>query len=211
MSPALPVARSARRAGRRRDEVLRAAREVVAERGVEGTRFADVSQASEVPVSTLQYYFGNLEDLVIATFRHEVRTEQAALGELVKDRETDPWQQLVSVIRLGVVDADRSGTTWRVWVEFWRAALRDEELRVEAHAVYRGWRSVVAEVVRSGLESGRFTTDLAADDVAHRVIALIDGIGVPAALPDPALQGRSTSADKVENAGARLVGLSRDS
>jgi AcrR family transcriptional regulator len=49
------AARPSRRAGRDRTEVLRAAGEVIAARGVEATRFSDVSAASGVPVSTLQY------------------------------------------------------------------------------------------------------------------------------------------------------------
>ena len=204
------VSRATRRAGRRREHVLRAAGEVLAERGAEGTRFADVSTASGVPVSTLQYYFGNREDLIVATFRHEVLAEQTALSELVQDSDADPWQQLVSVIRLGVVDGERSGTTWRIWVEFWRAALRDEELRLEAHASYHNWRSLVAGVIRGGVASGRFQTDLDADEVANLVVALIDGIGVPAALADPALpRAHGTTAGLVEDAAARLLGITR--
>lgn len=179
---------------------------MLAERGAEATRFADVSAASGVPISTLQYYFGNREDLLVATFRHEVLAEQAALRELVQDGDGDPWQQLRSMIRVGVVDSERSGETWRIWVEFWRAALRDEELRAEAHAVYDGWRSLVARVVRTGLDSGRFHTDLDPDRVANLVVALIDGIGVPVALDDPALaRAQGTATELVEDAVARLL------
>lgn len=199
-----------RRAGRRHKEVLRAAGEVLAERGAEGTRFADVSTASGVPISTLQYYFGNREDLIVATFLHEVLSEQAALKELVQGGDADPWQQLVSVIRLGVVDGERSGTTWRIWVEFWRAALRDEELQLEAHAVYHAWRGLVTQVIRSGLDSGRFHTDLNAEDVANLVVALIDGIGVPVALADPDLpRAHGSAAGLVEDAVAHLLGIPR--
>ena len=206
---AATATRATRRAGRRREHVLRAAGEVLAERGAEGTRFADVSAASGVPISTLQYYFGNREDLIVATFRHEVLAELAALSELVHN-DDDPWQQLVSVIRLGVVDSERSGTTWRIWVEFWRAALRDDELRLEAHAAYHTWRSLVARVIQAGLDSHRFQTDLSAEDVANLVVALIDGIGVPAALTDPVLPREDgTTAGLVEHAVARLVGIGR--
>jgi len=50
---------------------------VIASRGAEATRFADVAAESGVPVSTLQYYFGSREDLLVAAFRHASGTEIA--------------------------------------------------------------------------------------------------------------------------------------
>ena len=44
-----------RRAGRRKIAVLEAACRVIADRGADATRFADVAAESGVPVSTLQY------------------------------------------------------------------------------------------------------------------------------------------------------------
>ena len=64
-----------RRAGRRKIAVLEAACRVIAERGADATRFADVAAESGVPVSTLQYYFGSREDLLVAAFRHASGTE----------------------------------------------------------------------------------------------------------------------------------------
>lgn len=72
--------RSTRRAGRRKVvEVLEAACRVIAERGADATWFADVAEESSVPISTLQYYFGPREDLLVAAFRHASSTEIAAL------------------------------------------------------------------------------------------------------------------------------------
>lgn len=208
MTAAPTQPRTTRRAGQRRGDALHAACDVIAARGADGTRFSDVSVAAGVPVSTLQYYFGNREDLIIAAFRHEVLAEQAALAELLRERDADPWHQLVSLIRLGVVDSARSPTTWRIWVEFWRAALRDDQLRDEAHAAYRTWRSLVAGVVREGLARGRFRSDHAPDELAHLVVALIDGIGVPVALADPGLpDGPSTAATLIERAVSTLLGM----
>ena len=68
-----------RRAGRRKIAVLEAACRVIADRGADATRFADVAAESGVPVSTLQYYFGSREDLLVAAFRHASSAEIAAL------------------------------------------------------------------------------------------------------------------------------------
>ena len=73
--------------------MLEAACRVIAERGADATRFADVAAESGVPVSTLQYYFGSREDLLVAAFRHASSTEIAALEAEVAAID-DPWDQL---------------------------------------------------------------------------------------------------------------------
>ena len=86
-----------RRAGRRKTAVLEAACRVIADRGADATRFADVAAESGVPVSTLQYYFGSREDLLVAAFRHASGTEIAALEAEIAAL-TDPWEQLERII-----------------------------------------------------------------------------------------------------------------
>lgn len=200
--------RWARRSGRGKADILATAASVVAERGADGTRFADVSQACGVPVSTLQYYFGNREDLLIAIFRHECARELAAMADAVAS-DDDPWEQIVRLIRVGVADGDRSVRTWRTWVEFWRAALRDDELREDAHGVYRRWREIVQEVIAKGVASGRFGADLDPKTISYQLTALVDGIGIPVALADPGLPAGSEAATGlVTDAVARLLGLS---
>lgn len=201
------VRRRGRRSSRGREKILAAAAVIVARRGAENTRFTDVSQASGVPVSSLQYYFGNREDLLVATFRHECARETTAMAEAVAGVD-DPWEQLSRLVRVGVADGDRSMTTWHTWVEFWRAALRDDELREEAHAVYRRWREIVAQVVSRGMTSGRFRSDLDVAALGYQVTALVDGIGIPVALADPDLAtGPEAATGLVLDAAARLLGV----
>jgi AcrR family transcriptional regulator len=63
-----------------------------------------VAAESGVPVSTLQYYFGSREDLLVAAFRHASSAEFAALDAEVADRY-DPDKVAV----LAVAAADGMG------------------------------------------------------------------------------------------------------
>jgi AcrR family transcriptional regulator len=201
-----PAQRPGRRAGRSRTDVLAAAGAVIAERGVESTRFTDVSAASGVPVSTLQYYFGNREDMIIAVFRHVVADETARLRAALADSaDAGPWQQLISLLRVGVVDEGQAPRTWRLWVELWRAALRDDELRLDALDISRQWRDLLVAVIERGQASGTFRA--AADPllVAHQTISLMDGAGIPVALADPAFD--TPAFDLVIDAVATLLGV----
>lgn len=183
--------RAGRRAGRSRSDLLIGAAAVIAERGADATRFVDVSAACGVPVSSLQYYFGSREDLLVAAFRHASDTELAQLrAELAGI--VDPWDRLVRIVDAALGGfADGAGESGRLWVESWRFALRDSELRVDVLSDYKAWRLLVSNAVKDGQASGVFDGLPDPAVVAVQTIALIDGVGLPAALGDRPLAGRA--------------------
>jgi AcrR family transcriptional regulator len=186
--------RGQRRAGRRKVAVLEAAGRVIAERGADATRFADVAAESGVPVSTLQYYFGSREDLLVAAFRHASGAEIAALeGDLA--RLDDPWQQLGHIVSTAL-RGYQSGAAGagRLWIESWHFGIRDAEMRADALRDYGAWRRLVADVVRRGTAAGRFAPRLSPEQIAVLTIALVDGVGIPLALDDPEIAGNGTVA-----------------
>jgi AcrR family transcriptional regulator len=213
-SVARPAGRGQRRAGRRKVAVLEAAGRVIAERGADATRFADVAAESGVPVSTLQYYFGSREDLLVAAFRHASGTEIAAL-EADLAAIGDPWQQLSHIVA-SALRGYRPGTgpdageaagaagPGRLWIESWHFGIRDAEMRADALRDYGAWRQLVADVVRRGTEAGRFAPRLSPEQVAVLAIALVDGVGIPLALDDPAITPDGAVADVLTALGGVL-------
>jgi AcrR family transcriptional regulator len=209
-SGARPAGRGQRRAGRRKVAVLEAAGRVIAERGADATRFADVAAESGVPVSTLQYYFGSREDLLVAAFRHASGTEIAALEANLAGLD-DPWEQLAHVVTSALrgyqadagaagAGATRAGATGaagsgRLWIESWHFGIRDAEMRADALRDYGAWRELVADVVRRGTEAGTFAPRLSPEQIAVLTIALVDGVGIPLALDDPAITPDGAVAD----------------
>jgi AcrR family transcriptional regulator len=178
-----------RRAGRRKTEVLEAACRVIADRGADATRFADVAAESGVPVSTLQYYFGSREDLLVAAFRHASGTEIAALEADIAAM-TDPWEQLERIISRALTgyqpEAPEAFGSGRLWIESWHFGIRDPEMRADILRDYAAWRRLVADAVRRGVEQGRFGS-VQPEKVAVLAIALVDGMGIPLALGDPSV------------------------
>ena len=199
------VGRGQRRAGRRKVAVLEAAGRVIAERGADATRFADVAAESGVPVSTLQYYFGSREDLLVAAFRHASGTEIAALEADLAGFD-DPWQQLGHVVTSALrgYQAGAAGAG-RLWIESWHFAIRDAEMRADALRDYGAWRRLVAGVVRRGTEAGRFAPRLSPEQIAVLTISLVDGVGIPLALDDPEI----TADGAVDDVLSALAGLLR--
>jgi AcrR family transcriptional regulator len=189
------VSEARRRSARKRADVLAAAEAVVAARGAEATRFADVTAATGVGVSTLQYYFGRREDMIIAVFRHAAQADFDAVAARLR-KMTDPWERLVTIA------AHLSGDTgWRVWVESWRWALRDPEVRKDVLGDYARWHEVIAAEIEAGSTAGMFHVEGPALDTARQVLGLIDGLALPAALGDPQIPG-----DLLTEALSRLLG-----
>jgi AcrR family transcriptional regulator len=184
-----------RRAGRRKLKVLEAAGRVIADRGADATRFTDVAAESAVPVSTLQYYFGSREDLLVAAFRHASGTEIAALEAELAEL-SDPWDRLARIVAraIGGYQAESAGAG-RLWIESWHFGIRDAEMRADALRDYAAWRRLVADAVRAGIDSGGFSARQAPERIAVLTIALVDGVGIPLALGDPEITPAGAIAD----------------
>jgi AcrR family transcriptional regulator len=193
------VSEARRRAAGKRTDVLAAAGAVVAARGAEATRFIDVTAATGVGVSTLQYYFGSREDMLIAVFRHAAQSDFDAVAARLAGRD-DPWERLV-VIASSLTGAVGGDTGWRVWVESWRWALRDPAVRAEVLGDYTRWHELVAATIAAG----EFSLPAPPLDVARQILALIDGLALPVALGDPRVTG-ARAGDLLIDAMARLLG-----
>jgi AcrR family transcriptional regulator len=207
VAPARSGRRPQRRAGRRKAAVLEAAGRVIADRGADATRFTDVAAESGVPVSSLQYYFGSREDLLVAAFRHASSTETDSLEADVASRP-DPWDRLSYIVGRALAgyqeDQAKAG---RLWIESWHFGIRDEEMRADTLRDYTEWRRLVADAIRLGIENGRFTTTLSPQRLAMLAIAMVDGLGIPLALGDPEMTV-ATAARDVLTALAALLQLS---
>ncbi|MGO8883795.1 MAG: hypothetical protein ACLPUO_17785 [Streptosporangiaceae bacterium] len=92
---------------------------------------------SAVPVSTLQYYFGSREDLLVAAFRHASGTEIQAI-EAGLEALDDPWDRLTCIVRRAL-DGYRSETAQagRLRIESWHFGIRDAEMRRTRCAITR--------------------------------------------------------------------------
>jgi AcrR family transcriptional regulator len=168
--------------------VLAAVAAVIAARGADATRFTDVAAASGVPVSTLQYYFGSREDMLVAAFRSASTTELAALAAELEDGTGAGWAQLERIVAVALGGYDPAGSgAGQLWIESWHFALRDPEMREDVLADYTAWRGLVEKVVAAGADRGSWRPAVPPAQVAVTVLALIDGFGPSLALADPAV------------------------
>ncbi|WP_203726059.1 TetR/AcrR family transcriptional regulator [Paractinoplanes durhamensis] len=176
-----------RRASRNKNDILMKAGDVVAARGFENTRFSDVAGHAGTSVSTLQYLFGNREDLVVQA----LRARSAYLLEEARRRSAeiaDPLERLRWVAgHLAAHDGEPEAARaeWMLWVEYWRTALRDEELAAESIVAYDGWLQLVRDAVEAAVRAGLINPPADLDRVAQGACAIADGLGIQIALRRP--------------------------
>ncbi len=170
--------------GEKRTDVLDAAIGVIVRRGFDNTRYADVAEASGVAVSTLQYYFGSLESLIIETCLYASQRDL----ERVHDRLaqlTEPWDRMVSLVDV-FMTSDAPGPGWQAQIEYWRAAFTRPHLRQELIRDQDRWRALIAQTISDGIALGAFSTDRDPELIAMQVNCQLDGTVFPAFIGNPA-------------------------
>lgn len=163
----------------RRPQILAAAAEVIAERGVAGTRIADVAERCGVSPPALLYWFDSKEQLLAEALTADDDRFYEELEARV-DGAAAPGERMVALIETATESAD----DFALWMELWTWALRDADLRAARERFDARWRAAIEAIVVDGVATGEFG---AADPAraALAIAALIDGLSAQAALGDP--------------------------
>ncbi|MGW0122770.1 TetR family transcriptional regulator C-terminal domain-containing protein [Streptomyces sp. NPDC003327] len=158
----------------RREELLRAAAELIESRGVAAVRVADVAAALGVSNALVLYHFSTKEQLVAAAFAHAAEADLAQLRRLL-GRRAPAVRRLRAAVRWYAPTGRAKG--WRLWIESWAAALRDPELRRVAASLDQEWKAALARVIAEGEEAGEFRCP-DPEAAAWRLTAFLDGLAV---------------------------------
>ena len=164
----------------RRPQILAAAAEVIAERGLAKTRIADVAERAETSSPAVLYWFGTKSKLLTAALMEDERRFDELMAERLESLDS-PSAKLREVFAICAEDAD-----WTLWLELWTRALHDEPMREAERQVERRWRAMLTEVIEEGRRTGEFTTD-SAESAALAIGAMIDGLAVQVTIRDPAV------------------------
>ncbi|RSM91704.1 TetR/AcrR family transcriptional regulator [Kibdelosporangium aridum] len=169
---------SPRRAGgEKRAEVLNHVVEVLVERGYDRTRFTDVAKVAGVAVSTLQFYFGSRDDMLVEALHFSCAREVERLSAVKRD--APPWERLVALVEHSLDPNDLN--MWRVLVEFWYASMHDEELREHSDKLQRDWSRPFFDAISQGVELGVFKVDNIENTVTV-LVGILDGLLLPQVL-----------------------------
>ena len=191
----------------RRRQILKAAVQVIAEKGLCDTGIKDVADQAGTSPALVIYYFGK-KDVLLAealSFADEQFYAQTAdaVAELASARD-----RLVELVRCScsVGEAEDDFDEWVLWLDLWARAPRDPDVARDRAAMDRRWRTTIGEIVRAGRAMGEFAA-VDADAFAIRLGALIDGLAIQVVLRDPEVS-RERMFELCMDACARELGFS---
>ncbi len=168
----------------RRERILRATIAVVRERGFAGTRVTDIAAAAGTSQGLILYHFGSLAGAFAASL---TLLEDEFYEELDRNLSevVGPVPRLRHIAELGAGYGPAVGD-WRLWLELWVRAIRDDDARAARESLDTRWRGALRQVVDEGLAAGVFA---ARDPKASvlRLAALMDGLAIQLALAEPGM------------------------
>ncbi len=171
-------------ADQRREQMLQAALEVMAERGYPETRIADVAERAGTSPALVIYYFKTKDQLLTEAIRYSEDNWYAAGISRMAAIPTAAGQleELVAMSCLPEADADPA-SSWGLWLDLWAQAVRHAEVAGVRQKFDERWRETISSLVLAGQEAGEFgPVDPA--DFAISLSALLDGLAVQIALGD---------------------------
>ena len=175
----------------RRVQMLRAAAEVISERGFAETRIADVAARAGTSSPLVIYYFGTKDRLLLDALRYSEQRLFEHIEQLLM-QVSSVRERLSTLIRWTCTphDSDLIPAIWGLWLDLWSQAIhRDEVARGRADLDDR-WRSVLVDVIRAGREDGQ-VGDVDARRFAISFAALLDGLSIQIALTDSEVDGET--------------------
>jgi AcrR family transcriptional regulator len=178
-------ANNAGTADQRREQMLRAALEVITERGYADSRIADVAERAGTSPALVIYYFKTKDQLLTEAIRfaedlwYEEGTRRVAAIPTAAGR----LEEVVAMSCLPEADTD-TPNSWVLWLDLWAQALRHPEVATVRQKYDERWRQTITSLVVEGQEAGEFgPVDPA--DFAVLFSALLDGLAIQSALGDP--------------------------
>jgi AcrR family transcriptional regulator len=190
----------------RRRQILKAAVQVIAEKGLCDTGIKDVADRAGTSPALVIYYFGK-KDVLLAealSFADEGFYAQTAdaVAKLSSARD-----RLVELVRssCSVGEAEEDFDEWVLWLDLWARAPRDPDVARDRQAMDRRWRATITEIVRQGQAAGEFAP-VDVDRFALRLGAVIDGLAIQVVLRDPEVD-REVMFDLVMDVCARELGF----
>ena len=171
----------------RKPQILAAAAEVIAERGLASTRIADVAERAGTSPPAVLYWFDSKDDLLTDALTIDEDRFYGAITDRLAELES-PRKRLRLLIEACAIEYDLA-----LWMELWGRALRDRGAASARQRLDDRWRGQIAVVIRDGQQVGEFEA-VDADDAAAIVAAVLDGLAVQVTLGD-----RGISAERMRD------------
>jgi TetR/AcrR family transcriptional regulator, transcriptional repressor of bet genes len=132
---------------RRRDDLIAAALELVAEGGTKAATVRAISEKAGVTAGLIRHYFDNKEELTRAAYLRLMDQMTAQSFAVLQDAPNDPVIRLAFFIAAAVSPPVADPTAVSLWAAFVQELRRAPEMREVHRATYLGFRDLLQSLI----------------------------------------------------------------
>jgi AcrR family transcriptional regulator len=165
---------------KRREELVQAAFEQVAEHGFEGLRTRDVAGAVGVNIATLHYYFPTKESLIRGVLEYAMGRFRSTLAP--HGSPADQLRNHLRAVRKLFADEPELGG---VMGELALRSARDKAIAAMMSEMYAAWHTTMRGLLRRAAKEGQLSPELDTDGVAALVVATLTAMTLPTVTSSP--------------------------
>lgn len=164
-----------------REDVLAAAMEMIAERGLEKLTMAALGREVGMSSGHLLYYFRSKDELLLRTLEWSEGRLGAERGRLLTRASATVTERIEAYVDLYVPEGHRD-PHWTLWLEVWnRSQNADDDARDRQAAIEGAWHRDLVALLAEGVSRGEFRR-IDPDRFAARLRALLDGFSIHVAI-----------------------------
>lgn len=161
---------------RTRRFILEKTADIFNTKGYAGTSLADLTEATGLTKGSIYGNFANKEDVALAAFDHNLSVVIQAVQERMQQAQT--YYQKLFVYSQFYYDSIR--TSFPVGgCPILNTAIEADDtnslLKNRAAKAILSWKKNIVDLIKAGVASGEFSTDVDPDQTALSIIALIEG------------------------------------
>jgi AcrR family transcriptional regulator len=165
---------------KRRQELVLAAFNQIAEHGFEGLRTRDVAAEVGVNIATLHYYFPTKESLIRGVLEHAMGRFRSTLAP--HGSPADQLRNHLRAVRRLLADEPELGS---VMGELALRSARDKSMESLMSEMYANWHATMRGLIRRGVKEGNLRPELDNDGVAALVISTLTAMTLPTMTAEP--------------------------
>lgn len=188
----------------RRQQVVAAARGIVAQHGLEALTFAALERELGYTRGVITWHFRNKDEIVAAVLQDAVEDiDRVALPAIVAEQTfTDRARAVLREMVKGWLAGDAAP----VLVTFWGRLQTDADAAETNASLYRRYREYSSELVRRGQAAGEFDPTLDPEAMGVVLVGLVIGIALQELFDPGAVDVESAIRAASDTVVARLTG-----
>lgn len=157
----------------RQSQILDAAEEVFAEKGLDGARMDDIVEKTGLSKGALYWYFKSKDDIVIAIMERIFQFEFKQFEDL-EDLEGTALMKLTTFMEVTIKDIVGMMNLMPIAYEFLSRAFRNKVVQTVIRNYFNRYIQILEPIIRQGIDSGEFGS-WNAKEVALAISAVFEG------------------------------------